>query len=167
MSHEEHKAKAHKTVNFAIVTISSSRKLENDESGNLIKRILERHNHKVISHTVVPDDADAIKEHVKDLINKEDVEAIITNGGTGLAKEDLTIEAIRPLFEKELIGFNSLLAQLSYESIGPSTILSRATAGTINKKVIFCLPGSPKACGLAVGEIIVQEAGHIVKHLSD
>ncbi len=167
MSHEEHKAKAHKTVNFAVVTISSTRKLENDESGNLIKRILERHNHKVISHIVIPDDADIIKEHIKDLINKEDVEAIITNGGTGLTKTDLTIEAIRPLFEKELTGFNSLLTQLSYESIGPSTILSRAAAGTINKKVIFCLPGSPKACGLAVGEIIVQEAGHIIKHLND
>ena len=167
MSHEEHKSKAPKSVNCAVVTMSDSRTPENDDSGKLIIKLLEKNNHKLINYSVIKDNKKLINEKINQLTKNKKIKAIITNGGTGIAKKDVTIEAIKPLFEKELTAFSYLFAKLSYNAIGSAAVLSRATAGIANKKVIFCLPGSPEAVGLAMNKLILPEIGHIVKHLGD
>ena len=166
-SAKEHKKQAPLAVNAAIVTVSDSRTIENDDSGKLIKNILIKNNHKVIGHTVIKDDKKEITRKIEDLIKNGSLDLIITNGGTGVAKKDLTIETIKPLFEKEISGFAALFQKLSYDEIGSACMLSRATAGIINNKVIFCLPGSPKACELALEKLIIPEIGHIVKHIHE
>ena len=167
MSHEEHKAKAPKSVSCAVITVSDSRTPENDDSGKSIIKLLEKNNHKIINYSIIKDNKKSINEKINQLILNEKINAIITNGGTGIAKKDVTIEAIKPLFEKELAGFSSLFAKLSYDTIGSAAVLSRAAAGIVNKKIIFCLPGSPEAVELAMNKLLLPEIGHIVKHLSD
>jgi len=167
MSHEEHKAKAPKSINCAIITMSDSRTPENDDSGKLIIKLLEKNDHKIIDYSIIKDNKKLINKKINQLTKNKKINAIITNGGTGIAKKDVTIEAIKPLFEKELAGFSSLFAKLSYDSIGSAAVLSRATAGIVNKKIIFCLPGSPEAVELAMDKLILPEIGHIVKHLND
>ena len=167
MSHEEHKAKAPKSVSCAVITVSDSRTPENDDSGKSIIKLLEKNNHKIINYSIIKDNKKSINEKINQLILNEKINAIITNGGTGIAKKDVTIEAIKPLFEKELAGFSSLFAKLSYDTIGSAAVLSRAAAGIVNKKIIFCLPGSPEAVELAMNKLLLPEIGHIVKHLND
>jgi len=160
---EEHKQTS--SLNAAIITISNTRTLENDDSGKLIKELLIKNNHKVIEHLVIKDDKVRIKSSILELVNKE-IHGVITNGGTGITKTDVTIEAVKPLFNKELPGFSTVFQELSYNEIGSASILSRATAGIINNKAVFCLPGSPKAVELAMNKLILPEIGHIVKHLT-
>lgn len=167
---KEHKEHAPKAINFAVVTISSSmygNPEKEDISGKEIGKLLDQNKYRVVHHRVIPDDKDQIQRTIFELTQNEEVQAIITSGGTGLAPTDVTIETLRPLFEKELIGFNSLFMKLSYEEIGSACMLSRATAGVINGRIIFCLPGSPKACVLALNRLIIPEVGHIIKHLSE
>ncbi len=160
----EHK-KVKRKARFGILTISSTRSLETDSAGKLIEEIIMNNNHSVHSRLVIKDNTKQISTAVKNLTINEDIDAIITTGGTGLADLDVTIEAVRPLFEKELIAFSSLFGQLSYEEIGSPAIMSRATAGIINKKIIFCIPGSPRACKLALEKLIIKEIGHILNHI--
>ena len=89
------------------------------------------------------------------------------SGGTGISPKDVTIEAVRPLFSKELTGFGPIFAQLSFEQIDSAAILSRATAGIIKNSVVFCMPGSIKACKLACNELIFPELGHLIKHIKE
>jgi molybdenum cofactor biosynthesis protein B len=95
---------------------------------------------------------------------ESDADVIITSGGTGLASKDVTIESVTPLFDKEIPGFGELFRFKSIGQIGSSVILSRAAAGLLKGKVIFCVPGSPNAVELALSEIILPETGHLVKH---
>jgi molybdenum cofactor biosynthesis protein B len=90
--------------------------------------------------------------------------ALLVTGGTGITPEDVTIEAIKPLFAKEMTAFGTLFAQLSYEEIDSAAILSRAVAGVIGNTVVFCMPGSKKACRLACKALIFPELGHMVAH---
>ena len=125
--------------------------------------LIEAAHHNVLCYSLVADNiTDIRKEVLSAIFNGADV--VITTGGTGLSASDVTIEALRPLFEKELEGFGELFRLKSLDQIGSATILSRATAGIIQGCAVFCLPGSPKAVELAVGEIVIPEAGHIVKH---
>lgn len=171
MTPQEHKKHAPSSIKAAIITVSDSRTFGDDLSGSLIKNLLEKKHHQIITYSLVPDDIKAIGEKISQLIEDKDINLIITNGGTGLSPKDVTMEAIRPFFEKELISFNALFSKLSYEVIGPAAILSRATAGVVssevNKKVIFCLPGSPDACQLAMEKLILPEMGHIIKHINE
>lgn len=164
---EEHKSKAPKSVNCAIVTISESRNFETDKSGILIKKLLEKNSHSIIDYSIVKDNEKLIFEKTNQLLKNDNIDVIITNGGTGVGETDITVETIKPLFEKELTGFSYLFSTLSYEDIGSATFLSRATAGVVNRIIIFCLPGSPKAVELAMNKLILPEIGHIVKHLRD
>lgn len=166
MPTKEHKKLAPLSVNAAIITISDSRTVENDDSGKLIRDILIKNKHKVTEHFVIPDNGGIIKKNILDLTDKK-IDLIIINGGTGVSKKDVTIEAVKPLFEKELVSFNPLFSNLSYEDIGSAALVSRATAGIVKNTAIFCLPGSPKACELALKKLVIPEIGHIVKHLND
>jgi molybdenum cofactor biosynthesis protein B len=159
---EEHKKHAHKSVNCAVITVSTSRTKENDLSGKLIIELLESQDHEVSIYILVKDDIKKIKSIAEEIIKEPGIKAIIFNGGTGISKKDVTIEAITPLLDKILPGFGELFRHLSYEEIGSSAILSRGIAGLSHGKVIFCLPGSPNACELALNKLILPELGHIV-----
>jgi molybdenum cofactor biosynthesis protein B len=165
MGTDSHKAKAPRQVRVGVLTVSTSRGLAEDESGHWIARTAAAEGHPVVFHQVVGDDATAIAHTLTELLGLQRPDAVIVNGGTGLARADVTIEALRPLFDKELTAFAVLFAQLSFEEIDSAAILSRAAAGIIADTAVFCLPGSLKACRLACRELIFPELGHIVGHL--
>ncbi|MDK2782920.1 MAG: molybdopterin adenylyltransferase [Thermococcaceae archaeon] len=166
MSHEEHKAKAPKKFKFAVITVSdtASRGKREDLSGYYIIEELKKEGNENVYYAVVPDEKLKIIKAVIEALEKADV--VITTGGTGITRRDVTIEALRPLFDKELVGFGEIFRLKSYEEVGTAAVLSRATAGIIRdkeSKVVFCLPGSLNAVKTAL-EIIKKEAYHILKH---
>lgn len=173
---EIHKKDAKRSFSFALITISTSRYEKyadsaspedaEDLSGKIIRDLLEASDHKVTFYRLVSDEKDSIIQAVF-LALESSVDIIITSGGTGLASKDLTIESITPFFEKEIPGFGELFRYKSLGEIGTAAILTRAGAGVIRGKAVFCLPGSPKAVRLALSEIIIPEAGHIVRHLNE
>ena len=116
----------------------------------------------MVHHTLVKDDISEIRAALEDFLKNKNIQAIILNGGTGIGKKDVTIEAIKPFLEKELTGFGELFRYLSYKEIGSPAILSRAMACVGKGKLIFCLPGSTNACKLAMEKLILPELGHMV-----
>jgi molybdenum cofactor biosynthesis protein B len=167
MSTHEHKKHAPRNVTIAIITVSTTRALVDDTSGQWISESAAAQGHDVVYHQVIPDDADIIASTVQSVIHNERPQVILMSGGTGITPKDVTIEAISPLFAKVLTGFGPLFAQLSYKEIGSAAYLSRATAGVIKDTVVFCMPGSINACKLACRELIFPELGHLVKHVMD
>ena len=133
-------------VRIAILTISDSRTLESDVSGQTLADRAAAAGHSLSARKIVKDDIRAIRHVVRDWTNRADIDVIISTGGTGLTGNDVTIEAMRPLFEKEIEGFGMLFHIVSFPKVGTSTVQSRATAGVMKGKYIFCLPGSPGAC---------------------
>ncbi len=133
-------------LNIAILTVSDSRNLADDRSGETLVRRLEAAGHKLIARTMVRDDIASIREQVQSWIEDEAIQVIISTGGTGLTGRDVTPEAISPLFEKTMDGFSVLFHRISFESVGTCAVQSRATAGIANATYIFVLPGSPGAC---------------------
>jgi molybdopterin adenylyltransferase len=164
MGTHEHKKHAPKKAGISVLSVSSTRSLENDESGQWIKKSATDAGHDVLFHQVVQDDRNDIKDAVIQCVNDSKIQMIILTGGTGIARKDVTIETVRPLFEKELTGFAVLFAQLSYREIGAAAMLSRATGGMIGNTLVFCIPGSLNACKLAFKELILPELGHLIKH---
>ena len=164
MGLEEHRSDAPKTLDVAVLSISTTRSLETDDSGHWIVRGAKDQGHKVVFHDVIPDDEDAIRGAVTQVLADQGPHAVIVTGGTGLSPLDVTIEAVKPLFAKELSAFAVLFARLSYEEIGSAAILSRAAAGIIGRSIVFCIPGSIKACKLACNQLIFPELGHIIRH---
>jgi len=165
-----HKAVAPKSVGFAILVVSTSisEGKKEDRSGRLIREKVQAAGHFVIAEKIASDDADAIREAVLELAGNPAVQAIVSTGGTGLTQTDITVETVRPLFSKEISGFTPLFIALSYEDVGAAAVLSRATAGIIKgNAVLFALPGSPKACELAMDKIILPEVAHITKHFRE
>lgn len=167
MSTHEHKQHAPRKVAIGIITVSTSRSLEDDDSGNWIHDQALTEGHSIVSHQVVTDDACLIASKVRDVIQNESPQVILMNGGTGITKKDVTIEAVTPLFRKTLTGFGPLFATLSYDEIGSAAFLSRATAGIIEDTVVICMPGSLNACKLACRALVFPELGHLVKHVLD
>jgi molybdenum cofactor biosynthesis protein B len=167
MGVHEHKKEAPKTVRIGIITVSSTRALADDISGKWIREQAEKIGHKIVFHQVIPDDAEIITATLSDRIEESNSQVILMSGGTGITKKDVTIEAVRPLFIKELSAFGPLFAKLSLEQVESAAIMSRATAGIIGNTVVFCMPGSLDACKLACTRLIFPELGHLVKHISD
>jgi len=167
MSSSEHKKDAPKSVALGILTISTTRTLETDKSGQWMRRLAVQDGHKVVHHQVVPDDAQVIAEAAAGIIEIRSPDVLILTGGTGISPKDVTIEAIRPMFDTDLTAFGPIYAQLSYEEIDSAAILSRATAGVIKNTLVFCIPGSLNACKLACTELIFPELGHLVKHIKE
>jgi molybdenum cofactor biosynthesis protein B len=165
MGHKEHREKAPRSVAVAIVSISSTRTLETDESGLWIAKQAGREGHRVVAHQMAPDDSDAIRRTVLHILADHAPAALIATGGTGITPKDVTIEALQPLFVKELTGFSPLFTQLSFEQVDAAAMISRATAGVIGRTLVFCLPGSLKACQLACKELIFPELSHLCGHL--
>ncbi|TXR60186.1 molybdenum cofactor biosynthesis protein B [Bacillus sp. AR18-7] len=166
MSVTEHKKQAPKEVRCKIVTISDTRTEETDKSGQLLHGLLKEAGHTVTSYEIVKDDKESIQQAVLAGYHREDVDVVLTNGGTGITKRDVTIEAVSALLHKEIVGFGELFRMISYlEDIGSSAMLSRAIGGTIGRKVVFSMPGSSGAVRLAMNKLILPELGHITFEL--
>jgi len=163
MSHVEHRAQAPPSVACYVLTVSDSRTPDTDAGGRIIRELLAAAGHTVTGHAIVKDDPHAVTLHVQGQILALDTEVIITTGGTGITSRDSTFEAIDSLLEKRLEGFGELFRMLSFQEIGAAAIMSRATAGTVGRKAIFVLPGSPAAVRLAMTRLILPELGHVVR----
>jgi len=133
-------------VRIAIMTVSDTRTLDDDSSGAALVKMVTEDGHQVVERIIVPDDIYRIRYEVSRWIIDGQVEAVITTGGTGLTGRDGTPEAVLPLFDRTIEGFGELFRQLSYETVGTSTIASRAVGGVANGTFIFSLPGSTGAC---------------------
>ena len=133
-------------VRIAVLTVSDTRDLASDKSGATLEQMLLADGHTLAERAIVTDDIPAIRAKVQGWIDDPKVDVVITTGGTGFTGRDVTPEAIKPLFEKEIDGFSTVFHLISYEKIATSTIQSRACGGVARGTYIFCLPGSPGAC---------------------
>ncbi len=166
MSHQEHRDVSPKAVACAVLVISDSRTEATDESGIYIIEKLKEAGHEVLDYALLKNDAGAIKAKIESLTNREDVQVIITSGGTGASLRDVTVETVTPLLDKVLPGFGELFRMLSYEEIGTAGMMSRAVAGAKNGKIVICIPGSLGAAKTATEKIILPEIGHMVREAS-
>ena len=144
-------------LNIAVLTVSDSRTRDNDTSGDLVQERLTTAGHRVAARVILTDDVDKLRAQVRAWVADKNVDAVISTGGTGLTKRDITPEAITPLLTKLIPGFGELFRWLSYEEIGTSTIESRAFAGVADTTLVFCLPGSTGACCLGMDKIILPQ----------
>jgi molybdopterin adenylyltransferase len=144
-------------VGIAVITISDTRTAADDKSGNTLADRIVASGHTVADRMIVKDDVRQIRSAVRKLVKRSDVDVIISTGGTGLTGRDVTVEAMRPLFDKEIEGFGVIFHLISFQKIKTSTIQSRATAGVVTGKYVFCLPGSPGACRDGWDEILVHQ----------
>ena len=165
MGVHQHRQAAPASVDIGILSISTTRTIENDESGLWIARRAKKEGHDVRFHQVVTDEITVIRDAALRGLRDHALQALLVTGGSGITPTDVTIEAIRPLFSKEMPAFAAIFAQLSYEEIDSAAILSRSAAGIIGHTVIFCMPGSKKACQLACKALIFPELGHVVAHI--
>ena len=144
-------------LRIAVLTISDTRDAETDKSGALLAERVTAAGHELAGRGIVRDDVEAIRVQVKVWVADEDVDLILTTGGTGFAPRDLTPEAVKPLFRREMDGFSALFHQASFGTVGLSTLQSRAFAGQIEDTFVFCLPGSTGACRDGWDLILGQE----------
>jgi molybdenum cofactor biosynthesis protein B len=165
-STEEHRSEAPHSVQCYVLTVSDTRTEADDRGGALIKNLLINSGHAVVGYRIVRDDVGAIAEAVRSTIDGlSGPECIIVTGGSGIGPRDVTPEALRPLMVKELPGFGEVFRMLSWEEVGAATMLSRAFAGVIGRTLLFALPGSTNAVGLAMNKLIVPELGHLVREV--
>ena len=163
MSVEEHRARGKRAVACALVTVSDTRTPETDTSGAMARDLLVHAGHAVTSHVILPDEPARVRAHVETLLDDPGVDAVLVNGGTGIAPRDTTYEALAGLLDKRLDGFGELFRMLSYEQIGAAAMLSRAVAGVARGKLVASMPGSTGAVELAMSRLLVPELGHLVK----
>ena len=157
-THAHHKHDAH-AIGCAVITVSDTRTPADDRSGQRIRELLQAAGHRIEHYEILRDEPALIAAAIGRL--PAAAEAIILNGGTGLARRDTTYEAVSRLFEKEITGFGELFRMLSYEQIGAAAMLSRASAGVIAQRIVFSLPGSTAAVELAMTKLIVPQLGHL------
>jgi len=162
MAVTEHKDKAHRAIRCAVITASDTRTPETDTSGKKIADLLAAQHHSVVSYQILKDEPTQITAAVQKLLGESEVDAIIINGGTGIAPRDTTFEAIQGLLEKEISGFGEFFRMLSYQDIGSAAMLTRATAGVAKGKVIISLPGSTGAVELGMTKLVLPELGHML-----
>jgi len=163
---EEHRREAPSSVSCLVVTVSDTRTAETDKSGRLIRELLEEHGYTVADARIVPDEYDLLRKLLAEAAANPAVEAVLLNGGTGIAGRDTTFEAVRDSLHKEMPGFGEIFRMLSFtEDIGPAAILSRAIAGTIGTTAVFSMPGSTGAVRLAMTRLILPELRHVMREL--
>jgi molybdenum cofactor biosynthesis protein B len=144
-------------LNIAVLTVSDTRTRENDTSGDVIQERLTTAGHKIAARAILRDDVEKLREQLRAWMADKNVDAVISTGGTGLTKRDVTPEAFESLLTKTIPGFGELFRWLSYEEIGTSTIESRAFAGVADDTLVFCLPGSTGACRTGMDKIILPQ----------
>ncbi|BAB72757.1 MogA/MoaB family molybdenum cofactor biosynthesis protein [Anabaena sp. FACHB-709] len=153
------------TVNCAVVTVSDTRTPETDKSGHLIQQLLIDANYTVDDYVIIPDEPAQIQLQLALLSQNSNLDAVIFNGGTGIAPRDTTYDAIEKLLEKTLPGFGEIFRYLSYQEIGSRAIASRAVAGVYKNQLIFSLPGSSNAVRLGMEKLILPELTHLVSQV--
>ena len=157
-----HRAAAPDSVRCAVLTISDSRSTETDTSGGVIRDMLKLTGHKVADYQIVPDDPERIQDMMREWIANHGVQAVLSNGGTGIAARDTTYDAIVGLLDKRIDGFGELFRMLSWQEVGAAAMLSRAVAGVAGTTLIVAMPGSTNAVRLAMSKLIIPELGHLV-----
>ncbi len=164
-NHDEHDHSHHapdlETVSYAVLTVSSSRTLDDDPSGDIIESAVESAGDEVVRRELVGDSFDRVQSTVHRLAERADVDCVVTTGGTGVTPDDVTVEAVRGILQTELPGFGELFRDRSREAVGTAVIGTRATAGIDDGVPVFCLPGSENAARLGIEELIVPEAAHL------
>ncbi|HYH11769.1 MAG TPA: molybdenum cofactor biosynthesis protein B [Thermomicrobiales bacterium] len=162
---QDHRAQSPDDVRVAVLTMSDTRDRDDDRSGFLIREMLGWRGFSVAAYEIVPDDPDRIRLQIETWLSDSTIDAIITNGGTGISSRDSTYEVVSAMLEKRLDGFGELFRMLSWQEIGAAAMLSRAVAGSIGPTALFCLPGSSNAVKLAMEKLIGPELGHVVHEL--
>lgn len=168
MTAEEHRKEAPENLHVAVITVSDTRSVamkegrDEDESGKIIQEKLEEAGF-TSDRDIIPDEKDELTEKLDGLLSDPEVDAIITTGGTGIAKRDITVDIAREFFEKELPGFGESLRRRGFEMVGVPGLLTRATLGVSNQKPILCLPGAPNSVKVGM-DLIITDLPHIVKH---
>ena len=150
---------------IAIVTTSDIRTFETDTNGAKIRQLATAAGHEVVYHTIMPNDLDDLLALLLHLQSRTDIDVIITTGGTGISRRDQTIAVVDKCITRPLPGFGELFRLLSFQDIGTAAMLSRASGGLANNKLVFALPGSPAAVELAVSKLILPEIGHLLSEL--
>jgi molybdopterin adenylyltransferase len=159
----QHKADSPESIACAVVTVSDSRTLETDVGGRLLCDRLEAAGHQIVERRIIPDEPETMRAVLGKLAGREDVDAILLTGGTGLGSRDQTCETVSGLLTKHLPGYGELFRWLSFAEIGPAAMLSRTVGGLIGRKVVLTMPGSPHAVTLALDRIILPELNHLVR----
>jgi len=161
--HQEHKAQGPQTVRCAVITVSDTRTLENDTGGQTVIVHLTGAGHSIVVREIIPDEPGRMRTLLDVLRRRDDVDAILMTGGTGITSRDQTYETVSSLLDKPLPGYGEVFRMLSFQEIGPAAILSRAVGGLLGRKVLLTMPGSPAAVRLAMEKIIVPELPHLVR----
>ncbi|WP_078555358.1 MogA/MoaB family molybdenum cofactor biosynthesis protein [Bacillus alkalicellulosilyticus] len=166
MSVQEHRQEAPSVVKCLVVTVSDTRTEETDKSGQLISRLLVEKGYIVTDYQIVKDEYSEVQRWIINGSERSDVDAVLINGGTGIALRDTTHEAVKDSLDKEIPGFGELFRYLSYvEDIGTASILSRAIAGVRGSTAVFSMPGSSGAVSLAMNRIILPELAHVIREI--
>jgi molybdenum cofactor biosynthesis protein B len=167
MSVSEHKNAAPASIGCMIITVSDTRDETTDKSGQLIRTYVQDAGYTVQQYVIVKDEEGPIAKAIEKGVEDSTVQAVLLNGGTGIAKRDVTYEVVESLLDKELPGFGEIFRMLSYaEDIGSAAILSRAIAGIYKERAIFSMPGSSGAVRLAMSKLIIPEIGHMIRELN-
>jgi molybdenum cofactor biosynthesis protein B len=166
VSHLEHRATAPASVACAVLTVSDTRTEATDTSGRAIADLLAEHGHRVVARHIVRDEPGDVRAFVEAQLASDDVQIVITTGGTGISSRDGTYEVVSALLDRTLEGFGELFRMLSYEDIGAAAMMSRAVAGTSRRKIVISLPGSERAVRLAMQKLLLPELGHLVREVS-
>ena len=161
--HEEHQAQGPQSIRCAVITVSDTRTLETDTGGKSVIDHLAAAGHKVAAREIIPDDPARMKPLLQSLQTRDDVDAILMTGGTGITSRDMTYETVSSLLTKPLPGYGEIFRMLSYQDIGPAAILSRAIGGLLGRKVLLTMPGSPAAVKLAMEKIIIPQLPHLMR----
>ncbi len=162
---QQHRESAPETVRVAVLTVSDTRTPETDTGGDVVEELMRGAGHEVVAREIVRDEAASIRTRLVDLLDRTDVDAVVTTGGTGISARDTTYEVVDRMIEKKLDGFGELFRMLSYEEIGAAAVLSRAVAGTVGTKLVASLPGSRNAVRLGVEKLLAPEISHVVFEL--
>ena len=158
----EHRRDQKAEAVVALMITSDTRTPENDETGKTAIKLLEEAGHTVAAYIIVENDASKIAEAFNGFANDVRIQVVITSGGTGIGSKDMTVDTVSPLFDKELPGFGELFRRFSFDEIGEAAMFSRATAGVVGRKLVFCLPGSRGAMKTALNKIILPGLGHML-----
>lgn len=167
MAYDQHIQSARSQVaRCAILTLSDTRTEATDTSGRTIRQLLESHGHAVAHYAILKDEPTALEARLLELLGNLDIDAILTNGGTGISRRDQTIDVIQKHLDVPLPGFGELFRMLSWEQIGSGAMLSRAIGGIARaRQLIFAMPGSTKAVELAMTRLILPELKHLLGEL--
>lgn len=159
----EHKAQAPVSIRCAVVTVSDTRTAETDTGGQAVIDRLTSAGHAVVERHIIPDDPEPMRAVLLALADRDDVEAVLMTGGTGITRRDQTYETVSGLLTRRLPGYGELFRMLSYQEIGAAAMLSRAVGGLVGRTVVLTMPGSPAAVRLAMEQVILPELGHLVR----